>query len=177
VSSEIPQLPEGRLPSEASLVERPFETTAELRIRHSELKSISERLDHVAATSRAPKWERRYQMALGATGAGIIGLIPFLVSRPSLIAEGIYAAVLAVALFLSRQYSNAARDVSAERADSVLAIKEHIDNTMLTTETPRLQAPTTARRIGPRPPSPAEAPGAPPQTQAPSPQPGSHGAD
>jgi hypothetical protein len=44
--------------------------------------------------------------------------------------------------------SGAAQDVSLERADSILAIKEHIDKTMLTTETPRLQAPTSARRLG-----------------------------
>jgi hypothetical protein len=155
VSTQFPGLPEGRLPSEAPLVDRPVEAVAELRIRHSELKSISERLDHVAALSRAKKWELRSQVTFGALGGGFIGLVPFLAVGPPLIASAAYVAVLVVALILSLTYSGAADDVSAERADSILAIKEHIDNTMLRTDTPRLQAPT--RRLGPGP-QPADPP-------------------
>lgn len=135
------------LPSEPTLVQRPVEAVAEMRVRHSELKSISERLDHVAAVSRARKWEVRSQLALGALGAGLIGVVPFATTEPSLIASLLYGIVLAVALYLSWAYSAAAHDVSAERVDSILAIKEHIDQTMLKTDTPRLQAPT--RRLGP----------------------------
>jgi hypothetical protein len=143
------QLPAGGLPSEAPLVERPVEVTAELKIRHSELKSISERLDHVAALSRARRWELGSQVTLGALGGGFIGLVPFVALGPPRIAAAAYVAVLLVVLVLSRTYSGAANDVSAERADSILAIKEHIDKTMLTTETPRLQAPSGARRVAP----------------------------
>jgi hypothetical protein len=128
-------------------VERPFDAIAELRVRHSELKSISERLDHVATVSRARKWEVRSQLALGALGAGLIGVVPFATAKPSLIASVVYGIVLAGALYLSWTYSKAAQDVGAERVDSILAIKEHIDTTMLKTDTPRLQAPT--RRLGP----------------------------
>ena len=147
MSAELPRLPEGRIASEAPLVERSFDTIAELRVRHSELKSISERLDHVAAVSRARKWEVRSQLALGALGAGLIGVVPFTTTSPSLIASILYGLVLAGALYLSWTYSKAAEDVGAERVDSILAIKEHIDTTMLKTDTPRLQAPT--RRLGP----------------------------
>ena len=128
-------------------MERPVEAIAEMRVRHSELKSISERLDHVAAVSRARRWEVRSQLALGALGAGLIGAVPFATAKPSLIAAVFYGLALAAAFYLSWTYSAAARDISAERVDSILAIKEHIDNTMLKTDTPRLQAPT--RRLGP----------------------------
>lgn len=132
---------------EPPLVERSYESRAEIRVRHMELKSISERLDHVAAVSRARKWEVRSQLALGALGAGLIGVVPFAAIEPPLIAAACYGLALAVALYLSWTYSAAAHDVSDERVDSILAIKEHIDNTMLKTDTPRLQAPT--RRLGP----------------------------
>ena len=165
MSTELPQLPEGRIPSEAPLVERSVEAIAEIRIRHSELKSISERLDHVAAVSRARKWEVRSQLSLGALGAGLIGVVPFATAKPSLVAAIVYGLALATALYLSWTYSSAAKDVSAERVDSVLAIKEHIDNTMLKTNTPRLQAPT--RRLGPG----SSAPGPHAHPEAPLPQP------
>ena len=42
---------------------------------------------------------------------------------------------------------NAGKDIAEVAGDSILSVKEHIDNTLLTTETPRLQAPTTARRV------------------------------
>lgn len=154
MNADLPQLPEGGIPSEAPLVSRPVEAVAELRIRHSELKSVSERLDHVAATSRAKKWELRSQVAFGALGGGGVGLIPFLAVRPPAVASAAYVAVLVVVLLLSLNYSNAAEDVAAERADSILAIKEHIDNTMLETGTPRLHAPT--RRLAPGPPDAAQ---------------------
>jgi hypothetical protein len=109
---------------------------------------ISERLDHVAALSRAGKWTPRSHIAMGAVGGGFIGLVPFLVVKPPLLASLAYVVALAVALYLGLTYSEAAEDIASERADSILAIKEHIDNTMLTTETPRLQAPTSARRLG-----------------------------
>jgi hypothetical protein len=165
VSTELPRLPEGRIPSEAPLVDRPVEVIAEMRVRHSELKSISERLDHVAAVSRARKWEVRSQLALGALGAGLIGVVPFATTKPSLIAAVGYGLALAAACYLSWTYSSAAQDISAERVDSILAIKEHIDNTMLKTDTPRLQAPT--RRVGPGS-SPQESPS---HAPSPSPQP------
>src|ERR1700694_4426166 len=41
----------GTQQKEPPLVERDYETRAEMRVRHSELKSISERLDGVAAVS------------------------------------------------------------------------------------------------------------------------------
>ena len=149
MNADLPQLPEGAIPSEAPLVPRPVEAVAELRIRHSELKSVSERLDHVAAMSRAKKWELRSQVTLGALGGGAVGLIPFLALGPPVVASAGYVAVLVVALILSLLYSDAAEDIAAERADSILAVKEHIDKTMLKTDTPRLQAPT--RRLGPGP--------------------------
>lgn len=162
MSTDLPRLPEDRLPGEAPLVERSVEVIAELRIRHSELKSISERLDHVATLSRARKWELRSQIALGALGGGFIGLVLFLALKPPLFAAVGYGVVLALALYSSLTYSAAAEDISAERADSILGIKEHIDNTMLKTDTPRLQAPT--RRLGPGPSS------GPVEGQAPSPR-------
>lgn len=132
---------------EPPLVERPFEARAEMKVRHIELKAISERLDNVAEVSRAGKWEVRSQLALGALGAGLIGLVPFAVVDPPLIAAAGYALALAIAAYLGWTYSSAAQDISSERVDSILAIKEHIDATMLKTDTPRLQAPT--RRLGP----------------------------
>lgn len=139
-----------------------------MRVRHSELKSISERLNHVAAVSRARRWEVRSQLALGALGAGLIGIVPFATTAPSLVAAIGYGLALAAAFYLSWTYAAAAQDVSAERVDSILAIKEHIDSTMLNTDTPRLQAPT--RRLG-RGSSLSESLG---HAAAPSPQPNPH---
>jgi hypothetical protein len=149
VSTELPRLPEGRLPDEAPLVERPYEVRAEMKIRHSELKAISERLDHVANTSRAKKWEISAEVTYGAFGAGVIGLIPFFVSKPSLPLVVGYLLLLAGAGIFGFICWHAGKDVADERVDSVLAIKQHIDSTMLRTETPRLQAPTPARRVAP----------------------------
>lgn len=107
------------------------------------------------------KWEVKSQLALGALGAGLIGAVPFAASEPSLIAAFLYGLALAAALYLSWTYSSAAEDISGERVDSILSIKEHIDNTMLKTDAPRLQAPT--RRLGPGAPQPVpqEAPSPP----------------
>lgn len=149
---------------EPPLVERAYEVRAEMKVRHSELKSVSERLDHILAVPRARKWELRSQVVLGAVGGGFIGLIPFVALGPPLIAWGAYVVALVVALYFGLTYSDAANDVAAERADSILAIKEHIDKNMLTTEAARLQAPTPTRRLEPAGPAPA---GAPPSPLAP----------
>jgi hypothetical protein len=145
----VSSIPETGPSGEAPVVERPYEVRAEMKIRHSELKSISERLDHVANTSRAKKWEVSAEVAFGAFGAGVLGLVPFLVSKPSLVLLIGYLMLLAGAGIFGLICWNAGRDVADERVDSVLAIKQHIDSTMLRTETPRLQAPTTARRVAP----------------------------
>lgn len=150
------------------LVERAYEQRAEMKVRHAELKSVSERLDHVAPLSRAHKWGVQSQFLIGGVGGGIVGFIPFIASGPALVFVVVYVVVLVVALGVALLCKEAATDTAAERADSVLAIKEHIDTTLLTTETPRLQAPTGARRLGPG------APAA--SAQAQSPQPGSHAA-
>lgn len=118
-----------------------------MRVRHVELKSISERLDHVEAVSRANKWGIRSQLLFGGFGGGAIGFIPFIASGPALVFIVVYVAIVLLALVLAALQRDAATDIAAERADSILAIKEHIDNTMLTTETPRLQAPARARRV------------------------------
>lgn len=120
-----------------------------MKVRHSELKSISERLDHVAALSRAEKWGVRSQYLIGGLGGGTIGFVPFIASGPALTFIVGYLVALVVVLLLGILHWEAATDIAAERADSILAIKEHIDNTMLTTETPRLQAPARARRVAP----------------------------
>jgi hypothetical protein len=132
---------------EPPLVERAYEVRAEMKVRHIELKSISERLDHVAAVSRAQRWGVRSQLLFGGLAGGVIGFIPFIASGPGLPFVIAYLVALAAALILAALHRDAATDIAAERADSILAIKEHIDNTMLRTETPRLQAPT--RRLGP----------------------------
>jgi hypothetical protein len=137
------------LPSDPPLVERPVEATAEMVVRHAELKSISERLDRIGAQPRARRWESRSEIAMGAVFGGAVGLIPFVASEPSALAVVIYVAVVVTLLGLSQIFWKAAEDVSAERGESIKAIKEHIDNTLLTTETPRLQAPSSARRFGP----------------------------
>jgi hypothetical protein len=133
---------------EPPLVERAYEVRAEMKVRHVELKSISERLDNVAALSRVEKWGVRYQLLVGTIVGGGVGFIPFIASGPSLVFVVAYVVALAVAVLVTRLHREAATDIAAERADSILAIKEHIDKTMLTTETPRLQAPTSARRLG-----------------------------
>jgi hypothetical protein len=132
---------------EPPLVERAYETRAEMKVRHIELKAISERLDHVAAVSRAKKWEIRSQVTFGVVAGGVVALIPFLAAKPSLVLVVCYVAVLIVATGVSRLCWTAGTDIAGERTDSVLAIKEHIDKTMLKTETPRLQAPTDIRRL------------------------------
>ena len=132
---------------EPPLVERDYETRAEMRVRHSELKSISERLDHVAAVSRAGKWGIRGQVLLGGGMGGVVGFVPFIASGPGLAFIVAYIVLIAVAMLLAWLHREAEQDIAAERVDSVLAIKEHIDKTLLKTETPRLQAPTTARRL------------------------------
>jgi len=153
---------------EPPLVERAYEVRAEMKVRHSELKSISERLDNVAAISRAEKWGVRYQLLIGTLVGGGVGFIPFIASGPSVVFVAAYVVVLAVALLVAWLHREAATDIAAERADSILAIKEHIDKTMLATETARLQAPTTARRVAP----PAGAPERSPEPEAPSPRQG-----
>jgi len=118
-----------------------------MKVRHSELKSISERLDHVAAVSRAKKWEVSSQVTFGVVAGGVVALLPFLAANPALLLVIAYVAVLLAATGASRLCWGANRDIAEERADSVLSIKEHIDKTMLKTETPRLQAPTDVRRL------------------------------
>ncbi len=132
---------------EPPLVERDFETRAEMKVRHSELKSISERLDHVSAVSRAKKWEVGSQVTFGVFAGGVVALLPFLAAKPSLVLVICYFAVLLAAVGASRLCWTAGADIAEERIDSVLSIKEHIDKTMLKTETPRLQAPTDVRRL------------------------------
>ncbi len=130
-------------------VERSYEATAELKgVRHIELKSISERLDHVAAVSRAKKWEVRSEVTFGLVAAGILGAIPFGATNPSFVLIVGYVLVVAAVGIVCRLCWRAGKDVAEERADSVVAIKEHIDKTMLSTDTPLLQAPTGARRLG-----------------------------
>lgn len=143
---------------EPPLVERAYETRAEMKIRHSELKSISERLDHVAAVSRAKKWEVGAQVTFGVVAGGVVALLPFLVAKPSLVLVIAYSAVLIATAGASRLCWVAGADIAEERVDSVLSIKEHIDRTMLKTETPRLQAPTDVRRLE----APVEQPAPPP---------------
>lgn len=132
---------------EPPLVERAYETRAEMKVRHIELKSISERLDHVAAVSRAKKWEISSQVTFGVFAGGAVALLPFLAAKPSLVLVIAYVAVLIAAAGVSRLCWDAKTDIAEERTDSVLSIKEHIDTTMLKTETPRLQAPTDVRRL------------------------------
>ena len=166
MSPEVPRLPQGSLPSEPPQVERPYEVMAELKIRHSELKSISERLAHVADASRAKKWEVSAEVAFGAFGTGVLGLIPFFVSKPSLPLVVGYLLLLAEAGLFGLICWNAGKDVADERVDSVIAIKEHIDKNMLTTETARLQAPTPTRRLEPASPGSAGAQPSPPAPRA-----------
>lgn len=147
IGATEPPPPETRAAGEAPLVQRPYEVRAEMKVRHVELKSISERLDHVAETSRAKKWELTAEVMLGAFGAGVLGLIPFFASKPSATLVVGYFLLLAAVGAIGRICWSAGKDVASERVDSILAIKEHIDKTMLRTETPRLQAPT--RRLGP----------------------------
>jgi hypothetical protein len=151
---------------EPPLVERAYEVRAEMKVRHIELKSISERLNNVAALSRAEKWGIRYQLLIGTLVGGGVGFIPFIASGPSPVFVGAYVVVLAAALLVAWLHREAATDIAAERADSILAIKEHIDKTMLATETARLRAPTPTRRVEP----PGSGPGPPaaPQPAPPS---------
>jgi hypothetical protein len=150
----------GAAQKEPPLVERAYEQRAEMRVRHAELKSVSERLDLVAPASRARKWEIRSQVGFGAFFGGLVGIVPFLAVEPPLLAAVGYAVVLVAVLLLTLIFGDAAEDVAAERADSVLAIKEHIDNTMLRTTVARLQPPAPTRRVAgppisaPRPPEP-----------------------
>jgi hypothetical protein len=132
---------------EPPLVERAYETRAEMKVRHSELKSISERLDHVAAVSRAKKWEVGSQVTFGVVAGGVVALLPFLAAKPSLVLVTIYVVMLIGTAGASMLCWSANKDIAEERTDSVLSIKEHIDKTMLKTETPRLQAPTDVRRL------------------------------
>jgi len=149
-------------------VDRPYEVMAELKIRHSELKSISERLAHVANTSRAKKWEVTSEVAFGAFGTGVLGLIPFFVSKPSLPLIVGYLLLLVEAGLFGLICWNAGKDVADERVDSVIAIKDHIDKNMLTTEAARLQPPTPTRRLEPASlVAPAAAQAAPPSPRAP----------
>jgi hypothetical protein len=129
------------------LVERAYEARAEMKVRHSELKSISERLDNVAAVSRAKKWEVGSQVTLGVVAGGVIALLPFFAAKPSVVLVIAYVVVLIAATGASWLCWGANSDIAEERTDSVLSIKEHIDKTMLKTETPRLQAPTDVRRL------------------------------
>ncbi len=152
---------------EPPLVERAYEVRAEMKVRHIELKSLSERLDNVTALSRSQKWGVRYQLLVGALVGGGVGFVPFIASGPSVGFVVAYVAVLAVALLVTWLHREAAIDIAAERADSIVAIKEHIDKTMLATETARLQAPTTARRLPP-----AGGPVQSPEPEAPSPRQG-----
>jgi hypothetical protein len=145
----VPSLPEPAGSGEAPVVLRSYEARAEIQVRHMELKSLSERLDNVAALSRAEKWGVRYQLLVGAMVGGVVGFVPFIASGPSLGYVVAYVVVLAVALLVTGLHREATKDIAAERADSILAIKEHIDKTMLTTETARLQAPNAARRLPP----------------------------
>jgi hypothetical protein len=112
---------------EPPLIERDYETRAEMKVRHSELKSISERLDHVAAVSRAKKWEVGSQVTFGVVAGGVVALLPFLAARPSLVLVIGYFAVLIAAAGASRLCWTASADIAGERTDSVLSIKEHID--------------------------------------------------
>lgn len=132
---------------EPPLVERAYETRAEMKVRHIELKAISERLDHVVAVSRAKKWEVGSQVTFGVVAGGVVALLPFLAAKPSLVLVICYVAVLLATAGASRLCWTAGTDIAGERTDSVLSIKEHIDKTMLKTETPRLQAPTKIRRL------------------------------
>jgi hypothetical protein len=144
------QLPPSDQPrSEPPQLARSLETIAELpNIRHSELKSISERLGTVAEVSRSAAWGDRSQLAKGIAGGGAIGFVPFLVENPSTVAVGAYALAVLVAMAAGLIFSSAGKDVQAERSDSITAIKDHIDKYILATETPpRLLG--TARRVEP----------------------------
>lgn len=165
----VPPFPETGPAGEAPLVERPYEVRAEIKVRHMELKSISERLDHVANASRAKKWEVSAEVALGVFGAGVLGLIPVFASEPSVALIVGYLLLVVGAGIFGLICLQAGKDVADERVDSILAIKEHIDNTLVKTDTPRLQAPT--RRLGPAA-APLEV-----SVEAPSPPPDRHGED
>jgi hypothetical protein len=142
-----PPEPETRAAGERPLVQRAYETRAEISVRHIELTSVSERLDHVAAVSRAQRWGVRGQLLLGGGVGGVVGFVPFIASGPEVPFIVAYVVLVGAAMLLAWLHREAESDVAAERVDSVLAIKEHIDKTMLPTETPRLQAPTQARRL------------------------------
>jgi hypothetical protein len=148
MSIEPTEQDNARLRSEPLLLDRSPDQIAELKnVRHSELKSISERLDNVSEVSRAGRWESRSQLTGAAAVGGAIGFLPFLAEKPSKPAALAYVAIVALAFVAAWLFSKAASDVRAERADSVAAIKAQIDNNILKTETPRLQAAT--RRLEP----------------------------
>jgi hypothetical protein len=106
---------------------------AEVRdMRRRELMTISRRLGRLDRRPRGQLYDWAGTLLLGGAVGGGFGLIPFLEQKPNpdTVDRLIYFGLLGVAVLVAYVCFRAARDARAERADTVVAIKEDLDELM-----------------------------------------------
>jgi len=97
------------------------------------LRTFSDRLGRISDQPRAPKWEKRAQLLYGATGAGVLGAIPFFAEKPSQMAEVVFGILVVVAALGGWLCARSADDVRAERVEQISAIKDDLDKYIIST--------------------------------------------
>ena len=104
-------------------------------VRHSEMKSISERLGRIGRFPWAKAWSTAATLSGGAVVGGLLALIPFLSTTPAPTPtwKHIYIAALIIGAALTLILLAAAITTHAERAESIADIKADYDKYILET--------------------------------------------
>lgn len=103
-----------------------------VKMRRRELLGISKRLGRVDNKPRGRGWEIAATLLIGGVLGGAFGLLPFLdqTPNPGTVDRLIYFGLLGFGVLLARLCWRAAKDTDGERADTVAAIKEDLDQLM-----------------------------------------------
>jgi hypothetical protein len=120
----------GYYPSDPPLLQPSQAAIAEMaRVRHKDMLSLSERLGRVQRESRATPYDKAATGSFWAAIGAVVAAIPLLGSAEdielwSLLLYGVVIAMFFVVALICRL---ACRSITAERADSVKAIKGDLD--------------------------------------------------
>ncbi len=103
-------------------------------LRHSEMQSISDRLERVGDFPWARMWATVSTLAGGAFVGGAVALIPFLSANPAPSGkdELIYFAALGLVALVAVLSAVSAATAHQERVESISAIKTDFDKHILT---------------------------------------------
>lgn len=98
-------------------------------MRRRELLGISRRLGRVDKRPRGRVYELAATLVAGGMIGGAFGLIPFLdqTPNPGTVDRLIYFGLLGVAALIAYVCLRASKDAGAERSETVVAIKEDLD--------------------------------------------------